>query len=246
MLPFSTQGSCVNDQTDKRVVAIVGSKPNPILPRRIDTIVFCNGSIYLLDRPGVRPEVVWHCITNWTLCGEHEAGNLTRAQVRGRNVDMLVEFATLSPERLDYSWESLEYSYTTKTSIENSAKGELTFSVLDARLYLDLWRAPCPVREKISILWNIVARRKKPAASTGILALLFAINHANSANETFVLCGVGLDNDGYAFQRGPAHRGHICMDFCVLRALSRPKYATKVKVTDKRLSELVGLRLSSG
>ena len=42
------------------IVAIVGSKPDPVLPACVDTMVFCNGSIYLLERDDVKPRESWH------------------------------------------------------------------------------------------------------------------------------------------------------------------------------------------
>lgn len=229
---------------EQTIVAIVGSKPDPVLPERVETMVFCNGSIYLLDRPDIRPRQVWHCITNSALLEAKEGADLVRPKLAGKHVDLLIEITTLAPEGLDYSWSDLDYSFAEKAPIANADKGELTFWAMDRRFYLDLLFSPCPVREKISAFWNTFWRKKKPAASTGILALLYAMREmADHGDVTFVLCGIGLVNDGYEFWRKPVARGHICIDYCVLRSLSRFRKGARVFVSDRQLSEMVGLPL---
>ncbi len=226
----------------RAIVAIVGSKPDPVLPDEVDTMVFCNGSIYLLDRPDVKPRETWHCITNSVLLETKYLAELTRPWLRDKSVDLLIEIASLSPEELDYSWDDFGYTFGDKAVIPNAEKGEITFTFMNRWFYWDLLFAPCPAREKVSAFWNTFWRRKKPAASTGILAVLYALRELGSdLGKTFVISGIGLANDGYEFKKQAYARGHICVDYCVLRGLARSRTGPKVYVTDKRLSDMTGL-----
>ena len=223
-------------------VVILGSRPAPSFPNRIDAVVYANGAIVHSDdlRASHESLTEYHVLSNSLLTDRNELCVETRSLLVGRRVkeSFVVEFR--APHEVEYSLDDLDYEAEVVHRLSRTEKEEATRRVIGNGLFRRVLASGYPLRDKASFLRHYV-RTREMHLSTGLLSLILAIDI--DLPPPYILAGIGLANSGYAYTDRTAMRGHQINDSNALAVIVGGPHGAVTFTTEPELAQQSGLRL---
>ncbi|TCK62357.1 hypothetical protein [Seleniivibrio woodruffii] len=225
---------------DKKSILILGSKPDPIIPKKdYDTVVFVNGSIHLKNDKITSRQVV-HIMSSSILFGESLLIEKTVDCFRNKSVDEAVVI-TYFPDKKsieDISKRLLELNYTynriTLYSPEEFEQKFLFFSHVQywKTFLINIFNKNFSCKEKINTARSYL--RGRVHLSTGFFSIFYALKEKDIAEV--VVSGIGMVTGGYSYLSG--YRGHQYKDFIALQLLKNTGYVSRLNFTDSELNKI--------
>lgn len=226
----------------KITTVILGSKPDPIIPKKFDTIVFVNGSISHISSL-CQAQEIYHIVSYAVL----DLNNHVTSQLRSQRVDKLIISGGKETDEIKYKkrLKALHYHYGEFEIISKKYRELIIFSTTQKYRYIFMSLAvSVTLNEKINNLFHLLFATGEESGffrpSTGVFSLVYSL-YNGIGSPPYYLCGVGIDEDGHCHsQEYKYHSKHFQMDIAVLRILSQMQnYKTKIIITDKKLERHV-------
>ena len=224
-------------------ILVIGSKPNPVIPKKFNHIVYVNASIYIYPQIDLTLHST-HFITKQCFV---ETWNENKEHFKNKHINNLVLILrnTSLLNEIIQKLNSVNYNYDNLLVLSSREKADITRNVVGKFfLYSTGITKPDKFKKKVKNIKKLIQTEElggyKP--STGVFACLYCIKNYSNLKK-LIIAGIGLSEGVHAYNKKyiyPASHNHF--DRQILKKISRKN---NVCTTEEELHKLTNIKLCS-
>jgi len=222
-------------------ILILGSKPKPTLPKKVNCIYFVNGSIYAYKN--FKEATKNHIITS-DCFEEKEWLNYYKKLLQNKNINNLIILTkkNTNVKEIEKKLKLSNYKYKMLIILSQKYKKKLIINTLSRiTLFRITINRPDDIKRKIKEIIKLLINKREDAKyrpSTGVLACLYAINKYRENNK-IIISGMGIKKGSHAYNKYQIYYDNHCyFDKQIFKILSKKRY---IFTTDDKLSSYSGI-----